>query len=108
MGEKLLAGLGLLVCAVLGLRMLLSDHRVRRFDARVIRQYAALKLTLKSIPHWWRSRDSAKREASRAIDRAKGQAKGQAKRPNGTTNGLGNGADHDNVIRPRFGDKKDD
>lgn len=90
--EKVLAGLGLLICVVLALRMMLGAQRTQRFDARFTQKAAQARQTLKSLPQWRQSRDTARREAEQAIERARRR---KVERDG-------------NVIRPRFGDKKDD
>lgn len=90
--EKVLAGIGLLICVVLALRMLLGAKRTRRIDAQLAEQAERARQTLKSLPQWRESRDTARREAEQVIDRARRKA-----------------VERDgNVLRPRFGDKKDD
>jgi hypothetical protein len=90
--EKVLAGLGLLVCVIIALRMVLGAQRTRRIDATLAAKADVARRTLKALPQWRQTRDSARREAEAAITRAR--------RKQVTRDG--------NVIRPRFGDKKDD
>jgi len=90
--EKVLAGIGLLICVVLALRMLLGARRTRRIDAQLAEKAELARQALKNLPQWRESRDSARREAEQAINRAR---RGPVERDG-------------NVLRPRFGDKKDD
>lgn len=92
MFEKVLAGLGLLVCVVIALRMVLGAQRTARIDATLAAKAAEARRTLKALPQWRQTRNAARREAEAAISRAR--------RTQATRDG--------NVIRPRFGDKKDD
>ncbi len=90
--EKVLAGIGLLICGVLALRMLMGAQRTRQLDTQLAEKAEQARKTLKNLPRWRESRDTARREAEQAIDRARRKA-----------------VERDgNVLRPRFGDKKDD
>jgi|JI6StandDraft_1071083.scaffolds.fasta_scaffold228786_2 F0F1-type ATP synthase membrane subunit b/b' len=92
MTEKVLAGIGLLICVVLALRMLLGAKRTRRIDTQLAEKAEQARQALKSLPQWRESRDTARREAEQAINRARRKT-----------------VERDgNVLRPRFGDKKDD
>ena len=92
MTEKVLAGIGLLICVVLALRMLLGAKRTRRIDTQLAEKAEQARQDLKSLPQWRESRDTARREAEQAINRARRKT-----------------VERDgNVLRPRFGDKKDD
>ena len=99
--DKFFAGLGLLVCALLALRMAAGPARVQRFDEACRRHY---RLWATGLVHRWRTlRRSGPAPArtgdARAAQREAEQVIERARRHN---------AEHDgNVIRPRaFGAKK--
>jgi len=64
MVEKIIAGIGLLVCAALLLGMLLGPRRGARIVSALRRPY-----------RWYRQRGAAKREAAKVIDRARRRVK---------------------------------
>lgn len=92
--EKVLAGLGLLACIVIALRMGLGAARTRRIDSAAARTMNQAGQKLKALPRWRRDRQTARREADNVIERAR------RRQADATREG--------NVIRPRFGDKTDD
>ena len=69
--EKLLAGLTLVVCVVLLVRLCLGQRRQQRFDAAVRRAAHACRRAALSVWHWRSSRKVAARVAEEAIKRAR-------------------------------------
>ncbi len=86
--ELVLAGLGLLVCAALLVRMVLPERQRWAVDYHARRTWAALQGGATRLWHWRGHRRTASREADEAIRRARGEA---------TRDG--------NVIRPKSFDK---
>lgn len=73
MVEKLFAGLVLLVCVVLMVRLLLGARRRARFDAWARHTWHELVQRLRLLRHWRSSRREAQRVADEAIRRARGE-----------------------------------
>ena len=71
MTEKFLAGLTLVICVVLLVRLCLGYPRQQRFDAAVRRAAQACRRTALSVWHWRSSRKEAARAAEEAIERAR-------------------------------------
>ena len=74
MFQNLLAGLGLLLCAALLLRMVLPARQQQRFDALWRRVYQRLQALGHAVRHRWqllRAGRAARREAADAIERAR-------------------------------------
>lgn len=72
--QNLLAGLGLLVCALLLLRMVLPASRQRQFDAiwrRVLQRIQGLGHAVRQQWLMLRAGRNARREAADAIERAR-------------------------------------
>ncbi len=72
--ELVLAGLGLLVCAALLVRMLLPERQRWAVDYRARRIWLTLRVGGHRLWHWRDHRRTASREAEAAIRRARGTA----------------------------------
>ena len=70
MGEKLLAGFTVAVCAVLLLRLCVGERMRHRFDAAVRRSWYACRCRALRVWRWRSSRREAARLADEAIQRA--------------------------------------
>ncbi len=70
--ERLFAGLAVLVCLVLLLRVVLPSRRRVRFDAAVRRAWATMKRAGRRLSTWRSSRRRAEQVAQEAIRRARG------------------------------------
>jgi hypothetical protein len=95
--EKFFAGITLLVCAALLLRMVLPPARQARWDAFWRRRWHALQQLGPTLRGWWwraRSGRDARRAAADAIERAR------RGKPTATRDG--------NVIRPSSFRRDDD
>ncbi len=71
MGEQILAGLAVAVCAVLLLRLCVGERLRYRFDLAVRRAWTACRRAALRVWHWRSSRRSAARIAEEAIERAR-------------------------------------
>lgn len=71
MGEQILAGLAVAVCAVLLLRLCVGERLRFRFDLAVRRAWNACRRVALRLWHWRSSRRSAARIAEEAIERAR-------------------------------------
>ena len=72
LAEPLLAALTLVVCAVLGVRLCLSEARQQRFDRALRRWGWTLRRGALQLWHWRTSRRLARSEADAVIRRARG------------------------------------
>ncbi len=70
--EKILAGLVLLVCALLLLRLVIGERRRRRYDAFWRRAWAGTRIRALRLWHWRSATRQARRDADEAIRRARG------------------------------------
>ena len=71
MGEQILAGLAVAVCAVLLLRLCVGERLRFRFDLAVRRAWTACRRVALRVWHWRSARRSAARIAKEAIERAR-------------------------------------
>ena len=71
MGEQILAGIAVAVCAVLLLRLCVGERLRYRFDLAVQRAWTACRRVALRVWHWRSSRRSASRIAEEAIERAR-------------------------------------
>lgn len=71
MGEKLLAGLAVALCAVLLLRLCVGARLRQRFDAVMRRNWYVCRRSALRVWHWRASRREAARAADEAIERAR-------------------------------------
>lgn len=71
--EQLLAALGLLVCAGIGVRMLLPERWRWRLDHRLRRAWLGCRRTGLMLWHWRDRRRHAATAADAAIRRARGE-----------------------------------
>lgn len=71
--EKLLAGIVLLACVALFVRLLVGARRRQRLDAWARRSTAALARQARLLWHWRSARAQARRVADEAIRRARGE-----------------------------------
>jgi hypothetical protein len=77
--EKLLAGLALVVCAVMLLRLTLREPRRARFDRALLRIWQQLSASVRNLIHWPARRRAARAAAQDAIRRAQTKPSGQWK-----------------------------
>lgn len=70
MAEKIIAGLTIVVCVALLLRLCLGARMRRRFDATARSAWWAMRRTAVNVWHWRRSRREAQQAADAAIQRA--------------------------------------
>jgi hypothetical protein len=77
--EKLLAGLALMVCAAMLLRLALPAPRRQRFDRALLRMWQRLSTTVINLIHWPARRRAAREAAQDAIRRAQNKPSGQWK-----------------------------
>jgi hypothetical protein len=103
--QNLLAGLGLMVCAALLVRMVLDPMRQARWDRYWSRQFGRVRTTGRWLQRQWmllRTHRQARQQAEQAIHTArKGQADAARKGPVDAER-------KGNVIRPRAFRKDDD
>ena len=71
MGEKLLAGFTVAVCAVLLLRLCVGARLRHRFDVAMRRGWYACRRSTLRVWHWRASRRKAAHAADQAIERAR-------------------------------------
>jgi hypothetical protein len=94
--EQAFAAVAFVVCALLFARLFVGERRRRRFDAAVLRRFAAWRHRALAL---WRWR-AARREARRVADEAIRRARERGRRGNGSA-----AADDDerdgNVYRPK-------
>lgn len=91
--EKIFAGIVLLVCALLLLRLVIGERRRWRYDAFWRRLWAGTRIRALRLWHWRAASRKARHDADEAIRRARGR----------------NGGEWDgNVYKPKsFDDKRD-
>ncbi|MBX3606285.1 MAG: hypothetical protein KF788_13475 [Piscinibacter sp.] len=73
MVEKVLAGVVVVVCIGLFVRLLIGERRRYRLDAWLQRQGTLLARRARGLWHWRSSRKQAQRVADEAIRRARGE-----------------------------------
>jgi hypothetical protein len=72
MGDKILAGIVIVVCAMFMLRLMLGERRRYRFDAVARRLWASVRIRALRLWHWRAARRQARRDAEDVIRRARG------------------------------------
>jgi hypothetical protein len=76
-GEKIFAGIVLLVCALLMLRLVIGARRRYAYDAFWRRLWAGTRIRALRLWHWRSASRQARRDADEAIRRARGRAEGE-------------------------------
>lgn len=71
MVEKIFAGLVLLVCGLLLLRLVIGERRRYRYDAFWRRLWIGVRIRSLRLWHWRRAGRQARRDAEEAIRRAR-------------------------------------
>jgi hypothetical protein len=74
MGEKIIAGITIAVCAVLLLRLCVGERLRYRFDVTARRAWSSIQRTARGLWHWRDSRRNAQQEADAAIKHAQRKA----------------------------------
>jgi hypothetical protein len=75
--EKIFAGIVLLVCALLMVRLLIGERRRYRYDAFWRRLWAGTRIRALRLWHWRSASRQARRDADEAIRRARGKDDGE-------------------------------
>jgi hypothetical protein len=78
MGEKIIAGITILVCVVLLLRLCVGERLRYRFDATVRHAWLSLRRSALRLWHWRASRRRAEQRAQQEADAAIKQAQRKA------------------------------
>ena len=78
MGEKIIAGITILVCVVLLLRLCIGERLRYRFDVTARRAWSSLRRSALRVWHWRASRRRAEQRAQQEADAAIKQAQRKA------------------------------